>query len=358
MSDDKATKGRGAISNVVGRFESRVSVREHDGWDLEEDEPPPLKTTVSAEVAKTIISRNSSPDIPFDQSVNPFRGCEHACIYCYARPSHAYLNLSPGLDFETKLFYKANAAELLEKALSKPGYKCSPINLGANTDPYQPIERELRVTRSILEVLHRYRHPVTIVTKGTALIGRDVDLLSDMAKDRLAMVAISLTTLNDDLKRILEPRASSGASRVRIIRKLTDAGVPVMVLTAPVIPFVNDSELEHLLEAGAGAGAVTAGFVMLRLPHELKEVFREWLVTHYPLKAKHVMSLVSQMRGGKDYDSTWGKRQTGDGPYATVIVRRFDVACRRLELRHRGDWKLDTSKFLVPTASGTQRPLF
>ena len=358
MSDDKATKGRGAISNVVGRFESRVTLREHDGWDLEEAPPPTLKTTVSAEVAKTIISRNSSPDIPFDQSVNPFRGCEHACVYCYARPSHAYLNLSPGLDFETKLFYKANAADLLEKELSKPGYKCSPINLGANTDPYQPIERELRVTRSILEVLHRYRHPVTIVTKGTALIGRDVDLLSDMARDRLAMVAISLTTLNDDLKRILEPRASGGASRVRIIRKLTDAGVPVMVLTAPIIPFVNDSELEHLLEAGAAAGAVTAGYVMLRLPHELKEVFREWLVTHYPLKADHVMSLVSQMRGGKDYDSTWGKRQTGEGPYATMIAQRFEIACRRYGLRRRGEWKLNTSMFRVPPASGDQGSLF
>lgn len=358
MSDHKPTKGRGAISNVPGRFESRVTVREHDGWDLEEDAPPSLKTTVSAEVAKTIISRNTSPDIPFEQSVNPYRGCEHACVYCFARPSHAYLNLSPGLDFETKLFYKANAAELLEKELSKPGYRCSPINLGANTDPYQPIERELRVTRSILEVLHRFHHPVTIVTKGTALIARDVELLAELARDRLVMVAVSLTTLDDDLKRILEPRTSSGASRIKIIRRLSEAGVPVMALTAPLIPFVNDSELEHLLEAAAAAGAITAGYVMLRLPHELKEVFREWLAAHYPLKADHVMSLVSQMRGGKDYDATWGKRQTGEGPYAAMIARRFDVACRRYGLRRRGEWKLDTSLFKVPTAPGDQGSLF
>jgi len=262
------------------------------------------------------------------------------------------------LDFESKLFYKENAADLIEQELSKPSYKCSPINLGANTDPYQPIERELKVTRSILEVLHRYRHPVTIVTKGTALIGRDIDLLSDMAKDRLAMVAISLTTLNDDLKRILEPRASSGTNRVRIIRRLTDAGVPVMVLTAPIIPFVNDAELEQLLQAGAEAGAVTADYVMLRLPHELEGVFREWLVIHYPLKAEHVMSLVSQMRGGKDYDSTWGKRQIGEGHYASMIAKRFEIACRRYGLRRRGEWKLDIHKFLVPPTIGDQGSLF
>lgn len=358
MSSSKSIKGRGAVSFTPGRFESLIAVREHDGWDIGEEEFPSLQTTVSAEVAKTIISRNTSPDIPFEQSVNPFRGCEHACVYCYARPSHSFLNLSPGLDFESKLFYKSNAAELLEKELGKPSYRCSPINLGANTDPYQPIERDLKVTRGILEVLQRHRHPVTIVTKGAALIARDIELLAEMARDRLAMVAISLTTLNDDLKRVLEPRTASGASRVKIIRKLTEAGVPVMVLTAPVIPFVNDSELEALLQAGAEAGAVNAGYVMLRLPHELKTVFREWLVEHYPLKADHVMSLVTQMHGGKEYDAQWGTRQTGQGHYATMIAKRFDLACRRYGLGRRGEWKLRTDLFSPLINVEQQRKLF
>ena len=358
MSDHKPFKGHGAVSNLPGRFDKTISVREHDGWDLDEDEALPPSVTVFAERAKSIISRNQSPDIPFDQSINPYRGCAHACVYCYARPSHSYLDLSPGLDFENKLFFKENAAELLEKALSKPGYKCSPINLGANTDPYQPIERDLKVTRSILELLHRYRHPVTIVTKGASLISRDIDLLTDMAKDRLVSVAISLTTFNDDLKRILEPLAANGSKRVQIMRKLSEAGIPVMALIAPIIPFINDSEIEHLLEAAAEAGAYAAGFVMLRLPDELKQVFRQWLEVHYPLKAEHVMSLVTQMRGGKDYDATWHKRQTGEGQYAVIIAKRFELACKRYGLRKRGQWNLDTSLFKVPPKPGDQARLF
>ncbi|HEX4870742.1 MAG TPA: PA0069 family radical SAM protein, partial [Nevskiaceae bacterium] len=306
-------KGRGAVSNPAGRFETRTSALEPDGWALDPDPPRALHTTVAAEVARRIISRNQSPDIPFEQSINPYRGCEHACVYCYARPSHAYLNLSPGLDFESRLFYKSNAVELLERELARPGYRCSPINLGANTDPYQPIERELKLTRGLLEVLLRYRHPVTIVTKGAALIARDLDLLTELARERLVMVAISLTTLDDELKRVLEPRAANAASRLKVIRALREAQVPVMALTAPIIPFINDAELEALLQAGAEAGAQAAGYVMLRLPHELKAVFREWLLAHYPLKAEHVMSLVAQMHGGKTYDAQWGQRQTGTG---------------------------------------------
>jgi len=312
---------------------------------------------VRPEHAKSIISRNQSPDIPFEQSINPFRGCEHGCIYCFARPSHAYVNLSPGLDFETKLFYKDNAAELLEQELSKPGYRCSPINLGANTDPYQPIERDLRTTRSILEVLQRFRHPVTIVTKGAALIGRDLDLLSEMAAARLVMVAVSVTTLDDELKRTLEPRAASAASRLRTIRRLTDAGIPVMVLVAPIVPFVTDAELERILEASAAAGARMAGYVMLRLPFEVKDLFREWLQAHVPLKAKHVMSLVQQMRDGKDYDAQWGRRQVGTGEYAAMIAKRFEVACRRFGIQRRGHWQLDTTAFRVPPRSGDQLTL-
>lgn len=364
MNDDKVNKGRGASSNPAGRFDSRVTVPEHDGWDAGDDEPPALKTTVSAEVAKSIISRNSSPDIPFEQSVNPFRGCEHACVYCYARPSHAYLNLSPGLDFETKLFYKANAAELLEQALRKPGYAPAMISLGANTDPYQPIEREYKVTRSLLEVLSAYRHPVGIVTKGASLIGRDLELIAEMAGARLAMVAISLTTLRDELKRTLEPRAASPGARLRAIRRLSAAGVPVIVMASPIIPFINDAELEAILEAGREAGAVAASYILVRLPHEVAPLFRQWLTDHAPLKANHVMSLINQARGGRDNDPQFFSRHRGEGPYAQLIAQRYRVACKRLgfEVANTLRSKLDTTQFRVPLTplfdDGPQASLF
>ena len=308
-----AEKGRGAVGNREGRFESLRRETFDDGWLLDEEPPPPRETTVTAEAARSIISRNDSPDIPFRQSINPYKGCEHGCIYCFARPTHAYLNLSPGLDFETRLFYKPNAVDLLRQELARPGYQPLPINLGANTDPYQPIERGLKVTRGLLEVLRDCGHPVTVVTKS-ALVTRDLDLLADMARRGLAMVAISLTTLSAELKRKLEPRAPSHAARLRAMRELSNAGVPVAVLASPMIPFVNEAELEHLLEAGAAHGACMAGMIFLRLPHEVAPLFREWLAEHYPLKAAHVMSLVRQARGGKDYEARFGERFTGRGP--------------------------------------------
>jgi len=351
-------KGRGAVSNPEGRFESQSRVREDDGWDSLAEEVPPLETVVAEDPARSIISRNDSPDVPFTQSINPYKGCEHGCIYCFARPTHAYLNLSPGLDFETKLFYKPGAAALLEQELRKPRYVCQSISLGTNTDPYQPIERKYRVTRSILEVLRRFRHPVGIVTKGAALIERDLDILADMASANLAVVAVSITSLKDEIKRTLEPRAASPASRLRVVRRLTEAGVPVMVMVAPVIPFVTDAELEQILEAAKEAGALAAGYVMLRLPYEVKDLFREWLDAHVPLKAKHVMSLVQQMRGGKDYDSAWGKRMTGQGEYAGMIARRFRLACKRLGLGFDARLRLDTAQFRAPPAAGDQMGLF
>ena len=349
-------KGRGAVSNSEGRFESLRVESAHDGWDLLEELPSAPQTTVSRETAKSIISRNDSPDIPYDQSINPYRGCEHGCVYCFARPTHSYLNLSPGLDFETKLFYKDNAAALLEKELSKPGYQCSSINLGSATDPYQPIEKKLMVTRSLLEVLARFQHPATVLTKGT-LVERDIDLLAGMAQKQLVSVAISITSLRDDLKRTLEPRAASVAARFRTVRRLSDAGIPVFVLFAPVIPFVNDSELEEVIKQAAEAGAKGANYVFLRLPHELKEIFREWLQAHVPQKAEHVMSLVQQSRGGKDYDSEWGQRMRGQGVLADLIKQRFLLACRRHQLQNRAVWRLDTTQFKVPPRSGDQMGL-
>jgi DNA repair photolyase len=347
-------KGRGAISNPEGRFESLKREPVDDGWSSLEEELPALETTVTADPARSIISRNDSPDIPFTQSINPYRGCEAGCIYCYARPSHAYLNLSPGLDFETKLFYKENAAALLEQELSKPGYVCKPITIGANTDPYQPIERKYKVTRSILEVAQRFQQPVTIITKGAAVAERDLDILSEMARSNLAAVGVSITSLNDDIKRTLEPRAASPASRLRLVRKLHEAGVPVMVLVAPVIPFITDAELERILEAAAEAGAQAAGYVVLRLPWEVKNLFQEWLGAHFPLKAQHVMSLVRQMRGGKDYDASYGQRMRGQGEFADLLEQRFRLATRRLKLNRWGALKLDISQFRVPPAPGAQ----
>lgn len=347
-------KGRGATINPEGRFESRRREDFDDGWRVEADPPPSPATELFIDHARTIISRNDSPDIPFRQSVNPYRGCEHGCVYCYARPAHAYLNLSPGLDFETKLFYKPDAARLLEEELRKPGYKPEWISLGANTDPWQPVERKLGITRSILEVLARFRHPVGIVTKGAVLIERDLDLLAGMAKDELVMVAISITTLDAELKRTLEPRASAPATRLRVMRQLAEAGVPVMVMFSPVIPAVNDAEMERVLEAARDAGARHASYVMLRLPHEVKDLFRDWLQTHLPLRAEHVMSLVQQTRGGKDYDSDYATRMSGQGVFASVIAQRFRTACRRLGFNTERFAGLSTAHFRVPPRSGDQ----
>ena len=349
-------KGRGTALRPPGRFESRDTARVDDGWGTIEEELPAFKTTVTAERARSIISRNDSPDIAFEQSINPYKGCEHGCIYCYARPSHAYLNLSPGLDFETRLFYKPNAAELLDQELRKPGYQVRNICVGANTDPYQPIERKLEVTRGILQVLARFRHPVGIITKG-AMIERDLDLLMDLGRDRLVGVAITLTTLDPELKRTLEPRASSPQARLRVMRKLSAAGIPVRVMFSPVIPFVNDAELERVLQAAAEAGATTASYVLLRLPYELKGLFREWLETHMPLKAAHVMSLINQSRGGKDYQAEFGSRMRGNGQFAELIAKRFALARRRYGLEERGEG-FNPRVFRVPPAAGDQMGLF
>ena len=349
-------KGRGTTLRPPGRFESRDTARVDDGWGTIEEELPPFKTTVTPERAKSIISRNDSPDIGFDQSINPYKGCEHGCIYCYARPSHAYLNLSPGLDFESKLFYKPNAAELLDQELRKPGYQVRNISLGANTDPYQPIERRLEVTRSILQVLARFRHPVGIITKGS-MIERDLDLLMDLARDRLVSVGITLTTLEPELKRTLEPRASSPQARLRVMRKLSAAGIPVRVMFSPVIPCVNDAELERVLEAAAEAGASTASYVLLRLPYELKGLFRDWLEAHMPMRAAHVMSLINQSRGGKDYQAEFGSRMRGSGQFAELIAKRFALARRRYGL-DRGGEASNTAAFRVPLAAGDQMGLF
>lgn len=347
-------KGRGTAANPAGRFEPWRAEPEHDGWDLEAEPDPAPATVLLPDRAKSVITRNDSPDIPFDYSVNVFRGCEHGCSYCYARPSHSYLGLSPGLDFETKIFYKPDVAKRLEAELAKPGYTCKPINLGANTDPYQPAEKRLRVTRSVLEVLHRCRHPVTLVTKS-AMVRRDLDLLGDMARDGLASVCVSLTSLDNDLKRVLEPRTAGPAARLRTIRALSKAGVPVTALIAPIIPAVNERELEKLVEAAAENGATRAGYVLLRLPHELKDLFREWLETHMPLRAEHVMSLIRQSRGGRDNDPRFGHRMRGQGPFAELIRTRFAAACRRHGLNRHPAPELDTTRFRPPELHGQGR---
>jgi len=345
MSAPKPLRGRGTADNPHNRFAPNRSVAEDDGWYQEV--PLTQGTEVRIETAKTIITRNTSPDLPFDRSLNPYRGCEHGCIYCYARPSHAYWDLSPGLDFETKLIAKTNAAAVLEQQLSKRGYVCAPINLGSNTDPYQPIEREHQLTRRLLEVLLRYRHPVTIVTKGS-LILRDLDLLSELAKQRLVSVMISLTTLDDELKRTLEPRAAAPKARLRAIRVMRDAGIPVGVLCSPMIPMINDSELERLLEAASEAGALSAAYMLLRLPLEVAPLFEQWLQDHYPQRAAHVLSLVRQSRGGELYDSRFGARMRGEGVFADLLAQRFDKAIRRYGLDRRGGYSLDCSAFCPP----------
>jgi DNA repair photolyase len=340
--------GRGAASNPAGRCASTHATATDDGWGCLEEPLPALETVVQREAARSIIARNRSPDIPFTQSINPYRGCEHGCIYCYARPAHTYMDLSPGLDFETRLFYKPNAAALLKEELALKGYRCAPIALGTNTDPYQPIERELRLTRAILEVLSACDHPATIVTKGAALIGRDADLLASMAERRLVAVFVSITTLDKDLKRKLEPRAASAATRLRVIRKLAALGVPVGVMVAPVIPVLTDHEIENILEAAGGAGAKMAGYVLLRLPYEIKSLFNEWLEIHAPLAARHVMSRVHDLRGGRDNDPRFGVRQRGQGVFAELLRQRFERACRKHGLNSGELPALDTSRFVPP----------
>jgi DNA repair photolyase len=357
---ESAIKGRGAASHVVGRFEVTRAEAEDDGWGSlhargEEDPAPHPETQVSEERARSVVSRNESPDIGFSQSVNPYRGCEHGCVYCFARPSHAYLNLSPGLDFETRLFAKTNAAERLRAELARPKYRCAPIALGINTDAYQPIERRYRITRSLIEVLAECRHPFSLITKN-ALVERDLDLLAPLARDGLATVYFSVTSLDNRLSSRMEPRASAPHARLRAMRRLSEAGVPVGVMVAPVIPMVTDRELEAILEAAHAAGARAAGYVLLRLPHELKEIWREWLQLHYPERAEHVMSLVRQMRGGKDYDSTFGKRLRGEGPFADLLAARFAKAHRRLGFGRLPP--LQTGLFRPPRPSSPQAELF
>jgi DNA repair photolyase len=345
----QAFKGRGALSNPPGRFDTTRVEQADDGW-YQEEVPQSLQETVLPDAARGIITSNDSPDVGFDVSINPYRGCSHACVYCFARPTHAYLGLSPGLDFETKLFYKADAVKLLEAELSKPRYVCKPIALGINTDGYQPLERRLGVTRGILEVLARCRHPVSLITKS-ALILRDLDLLADLARDHLVSVMLSITSLSNEIKRTLEPRTASPQARLRVIEALAQAGIPVGVMVAPVIPAITDHELEAILGAAREAGASCASYVLLRLPHEVKILFREWLLEHYPERAKHVMSLINQTRGGKDYDSQFGVRMRGTGPYAELLRARFDVAQRKLGFADAsGRHDLRTDLFRGPSA--------
>ncbi len=324
-------KGRGTLSNGSGRFEREHRVVIDDGWGTLDDEPPALKTTVGIDATRTIIARNESPDIPFDRSINPYRGCEHGCVYCFARPTHAYLGLSPGQDFESRLFAKPKAAQLLDAELRKAGYQVRSMALGTNTDPYQPIDERYKITREILKVLRDFRHPVGIVTKSNRVL-RDIDILAEMAEMGLARVAISVTTLDRTLARAMEPRAPTPDRRIEAIRELSKAGIPTAVMLAPMIPALNDHELEAILERARDAGASNAAYVILRLPLEIKDLFREWLEVQQPGRAAHVMSLVRSMRGGKDYDAEWGKRMKGDGVYAELIAKRFKLACERLGL--------------------------
>jgi DNA repair photolyase len=352
---DDRRRGRGAALNPSGRFDTYSREVFDDGWASFE-ELPPFKTEVQEEKPRTIITRNDSPDISFDRSINPYRGCEHGCIYCFARPSHAYMGLSPGLDFETKLFAKSDAAKLLERELSRPGYQPKTIAIGTNTDPYQPIEKQRRIMHEILEVLEAAGHPVGIVTKS-ALVTRDIDILSKMASRGLAKVALSITTLDRKLARSMEPRAATPGKRLEALKQLSEAGIPVSVMMAPVIPGLNDHEIERVLDAARGQGALEAGYVLLRMPLEVAPLFKDWLLRHYPDKYRHVLSLIRSMRDGKDYDAEWGKRMRGTGPYAWTIGRRFEIAAKRLgmNLEKRS---LRTDLFRSPAKGGTQLALF
>jgi len=348
----RARKGRGALTNPPGRFDAQQITAVDDGWYLQE-ESDSIPTTLEQDKAHGIITTNDSPDVGFERSINPYRGCSTGCVFCFARPTHAYLGLSPGLDFETRLFYKADAAKLLEAELSRPGYVCKPIMLGINTDAYQPDERRMRVTRSILEVLERTRHPVSILSKHS-LVLRDLDLLTSLARDNLVTVSLTVTTLDDDLKRRLEPRAASPAARIRTLAALAAAGVPCGVMIAPVIPALTDHEMEAILEACAAAGVRSAGYVLLRLPYEIKDLFREWLAEHYPERAAHVMSIIRELRGGYDNDPRFGTRMRGTGPYAELLRNRFALACRRLGLNSTERGSLDTTRFHPPGPASAQ----
>lgn len=353
---DLRLRARGADSNPAGRFEPYAAVRESDGWDG----PPEdrlLRTEVAVERPRSVITRNASPDVPFDRSVNPYRGCEHGCIYCFVRPSHGYLGLSAGLDFETRLVAKPDAPRVLARELGRKGYVPDVIAIGTNTDPYQPVEARHRIMRGILEVLSEWNHPVAIVTKGAALIERDVDILSDMAKRNLVSVGVSVTSLDPALSRKLEPRAPVPERRLAAIRTLAQAGVPVRAMVAPVIPVVTDRELEAILKAAAEAGARAASWILLRLPYEVAPLFRDWLERHEPLKAAHVMNRLREMRGGKDYDAEWGTRMKGEGPMAALIAKRFQVAAKRLGLDGRIP-PLDVTRFRRPVRAGDQLSLF
>ncbi len=350
-------KGRGAVGNPAGRFETESTVSCDDGWDnFGDDDAPVLRTTLTPDATRTVITRNKSPDVPFDRSINPYRGCEHGCVYCFARPTHSYLGLSPGLDFESRLFFKRDAAALLEKELRRPSYRCATIALGVNTDAYQPVERELKLTRSILEVLSAFNHPVAIITKSAGIL-RDMDLLAAMAEKKLVHVMISVTTLDADLHRRMEPRAPRPSRRLEVIRTLTEAGIPAGVLAAPMIPGLTDQDLESILETAAAAGAHQAGYILMRLPHELKDLFLEWLGTHYPDRAGRVESLLRQCRGGGLNHAEFGRRMRGDGVYADLLSHRFKVAIDRLELNRR-EFDLDSSLFKPPTKAGDQLALF
>jgi DNA repair photolyase len=349
----QAIPGRGATCSPHPRFVAAHTEQVDDGWTSPGDCSAP-QTRVRTEHPKSLLTYNQSPDIPFDRTINPYRGCEHGCVYCFARPTHAYLDLSPGLDFETRLVWKQGAADVLARELSRPGYQCQPVQLGASTDPYQPIERRYRVTREVLETLLHFNHPVSIVTKG-ALIERDIDVLQALAERRLVSVAVSLTTLDDDLKRKLEPRATSGKRRLAVIEQLAAAGILVSVLAAPIIPFINDQELESLLERAADAGAGAAGYVVLRLPHELVELFDDWLRTHYPDRRQRVLNAIRELRGGRLYDASFEQRQRGSGVFAKLIARRFALARERLGLDAGRQFDLDTTRFSPPVGARSLR---
>jgi DNA repair photolyase len=353
---EPAHRGRGALSNESSRYDSEKRIRTTDGWEsaaepVEDDELPPLRTTLTRDATRTILARNTSPDVPFDRSINPYRGCEHGCIYCFARPTHAYLGLSPGLDFETKLLFKPDAAKLLVGELVSPKYRPDVVAMGTNTDPYQPVERELKITRQILRVLSDFNNPVGIVTKNH-MVTRDIDILADMAKRNLAEVFVSVTTLDKALARDMEPRASAPHRRLEAIRALAAAGVPAGVMTAPMIPGLNDHEMEAILEAARDAGATRAGFTVLRLPLEIKDLFQEWLKEHRPDRAERVLSLIRQMRGGALYQSGFGQRMRGEGPIAQLLGARFGAAVKRLGL-NLVRYRLDASRFSVPESVRT-----
>ncbi len=352
-SGEGPRKGRGAVSNPPGRFQSVTRESIDDGWDSHDPSPLRLYTQVAVDATRSAIAWNHSPDLPFDRSVNPYRGCEHGCIYCYARPTHAYWDLSPGLDFESRIIAKPDAPQLLEGELAHPDYRCAPLAIGTNTDPYQPLEKRFEITRGILEVLRRYQHPVTVVTKS-ALVERDIDILADMASEGLAAVSLSVTTFDQSLSRLMEPRAASPSRRLTTIRTLAEAGIPVGVLVAPIIPVLTDSEMEAILEKVAAAGAGHAGYALLRLPYEVQGLFREWLTTHYPLTADRVLKRLAETREGQLNDPHFGTRMKGTGAYAALLAHRFEIACRRLGFPER-ELALATDRFTPPPPpSGAQ----